>query len=101
MPYPHGGCMLAACGVPTTYSGNGLCGIAFGENARYLESSAWEKGLILDASAARILSERGIDVFAGSAIFPKHNRTRNTSEKMLSESNLVISDILRQSLIHR
>lgn len=62
MPYPHGGCMLAACGVPTTYSGNGLCGIAFGENARYLESSAWEKGLILDASAARILSERGIDV---------------------------------------
>ncbi len=61
-PYPHGGCMLAACGIPTTYEGDGLCGLAFGENARYLEDDALESGLILDASAARILTQRGVDV---------------------------------------
>lgn len=61
-PYPHGGCMLAACGIPTTYDGDGLCGIAFGENARYLDEKALETGLILDASAARILSQRGVDI---------------------------------------
>ena len=54
--------MLSANAVPTVYSGTGLCGICFGENAKYLPDSALEKGLILDLDAAELLQQRGIDV---------------------------------------
>ena len=54
--------MLSVNAVPTVYDGQGLCGIVFGENANYLPDSAFEKGLILDVSAAEILQARGIDV---------------------------------------
>ncbi len=47
--------------IPTTYYGVGCGGICFGENARELDPAALEKPLILDAVAARILSEKGID----------------------------------------
>ncbi len=53
--------MLAANAVPTVYEGSGCCGIAFGENARHLPEGAFDKGLILDARAAQILEELGID----------------------------------------
>ena len=53
--------LLTANTIPTTYEGQGICGITFGENARYLPDSAFEKGLILDAKAAMILEKRGID----------------------------------------
>lgn len=33
--------------IPTTYSGNGICGMAFGEQAKYLPDNAFENGLIL------------------------------------------------------
>ncbi len=54
--------MLSVNAVPTVYTGDGLCGIAFGENAKYLPESAFKKGLILDATAAEILQANGIDV---------------------------------------
>jgi hypothetical protein len=54
--------MLSVNAIPTVYEGTGLCGIVFGENAKYLPSTAFEKGLILDVSAAEILQEKGIDV---------------------------------------
>ena len=54
--------MMAACSIPTTYEGMGNVGAVFGENARYIPDSALESGLILDAKAAGILMERGIDV---------------------------------------
>ncbi len=50
-----------ASAIPTTYEGNGLCGMAFGEQAKYLPDSAFEKGLILDLKAAEILKSKGID----------------------------------------
>ena len=53
--------MLTSNAIPTVYDGQGICGIAFGENARYLSDRAFEKGLILDAKAAMILEEKGID----------------------------------------
>lgn len=65
VPYPHGGCMLGNCGIPTTYEGEGICGLAWGENARYLDDDAISHGLILDATAAKILTERGVDVGLG------------------------------------
>lgn len=54
--------LMAEHAIPTTYYGDGICGIAFGENSRHLPDDAFSKGLILDACAARILTEKGIDV---------------------------------------
>lgn len=55
--------MLSVNAIPTVYEGDGLCGIAFGENAAYLEENAFKNGLILDVSAAELIQEKyGIDV---------------------------------------
>ncbi|MBQ7386775.1 MAG: hypothetical protein IJW03_01275 [Clostridia bacterium] len=64
--------MLSTLSIPTTYEGVGVCGLAFGENARYLTDEEISSGLILDARAAEILSERGVDVGMKSiSDFPK------------------------------
>lgn len=54
--------LLTSHAIPTVYDGEGICGIAFGENARHLPKEALNKGLILDIKAANILQEKGIDV---------------------------------------
>jgi len=54
--------LLCAHAIPTVYEGDGLCGIAFGENARSLPDTARRHGLILDIKAAHILQQQGIDV---------------------------------------
>lgn len=54
--------MLASNSIPTVYEGSGICGIVFGENAKYIPDEAFKNGLIIDARAAQILFERGIDV---------------------------------------
>ena len=56
--------MLSDCSIPTTYYGDGICGIVFGEDARQLPLHALDHGMILDAHAAQILSARGVDVGA-------------------------------------
>ena len=54
--------MLTVHAIPTVWDGKGLCGICFGENAKYLPEDAFDNGLILDVTAAEILQERGVDV---------------------------------------
>lgn len=54
--------VLAENAIPTVWHGDGICGMCFGENARYLPDGALKNGLILDACAAKILKEKGIDV---------------------------------------
>lgn len=54
--------MLAAQSIPSVYHGLGTVGIAFGENAKYLDGGALDNGLILDLTAARILEASGVDV---------------------------------------
>lgn len=54
--------VLTASAIPTVYKGRGVTGIAFGENALDLDAACFENGLIIDALAAKILSDRGIDV---------------------------------------
>lgn len=66
-PYPMAGIFLAMNAIPTVYSGEGICSAIFGENARHFEISDFKKGAILDAVAAKILTERGIDVGLESA----------------------------------
>ncbi len=54
--------VLSHNGIPSTYEGAGVTGMAFGENARHLTENDMKKGLILDIAAAKILEARGIDV---------------------------------------
>lgn len=54
--------MLEGCSIPTVYGEQGICNAAFGEHARTLTQAELGHGLVLDATAARILTERGIDV---------------------------------------
>lgn len=61
-PYPADGAMLAGCGIPTIYRGKGFCNSVFGENAREYDLSLLKEGTILDATAAMILMERGVDL---------------------------------------
>ena len=53
--------VLSHNGIPSTYGGSGVTGMAFGENARHLPEEALKKGMILDIAAAKILQDRGID----------------------------------------
>lgn len=53
--------MLSDNSIPTTYTGEGVCGIAFGENIKMVPQEAFKKGLILDVRAAQILMKQGID----------------------------------------
>lgn len=47
--------------IPTTYEGDGIFGMAFGENGKYLPEKAFGRGLVLDLKAAEILQKKGID----------------------------------------
>ena len=80
--YPAAARILAANAIPTVYDGLGVTGIAFGENAYDLSEDCFENGLIIDLLAAKILTDRGIDVginALGEAIslkfqyFPDHD----------------------------
>ena len=59
--FPIAARMLADNSLPTVYEGEGVCGIAFGENIKMVPDSALRRGVIIDAEAARLLGERGID----------------------------------------
>ena len=56
------GQMLADAGIPTVYDGEGMCSAAFGEDIRYVPDQGFANGIIIDAWAARILTEKGLDV---------------------------------------
>lgn len=67
--------VLSANGIPSVYNGTGCAGIAFGENARQLPPEAFTKPLILDITAARLLTGKGYDVGItdfGDRIKPKY-----------------------------
>ena len=65
--FPAASRFLTANSIPSVYEGAGVCGIAFGEDARTLPREALQKGLILDAEAALILKDRGVDTGIESA----------------------------------
>ena len=48
--------------IPTVWEGEGLVGMAFGENVRHVPPEARRRGLVIDAWAARILMSQGVDV---------------------------------------
>ncbi len=61
-PYPTAGVLMGYCSLPTTYTGRGICRAAFGQNVQDLADGDLDGGLILDAAAAILLTERGVDV---------------------------------------
>lgn len=62
MVFPQAARILSANTIPIKFAGQGICGAVFGEDARQLPLEAVDQGLILDFAAAKILSERGVDV---------------------------------------
>lgn len=48
--------------LPVTYQDNGDATLIFGENARYIDEETLKNGVVLDAAAAKILIEKGIDI---------------------------------------
>lgn len=61
-PFTSAGLLLEGCSIPTVYGEQGICNAAFGEHARALTEAELGCGLLLDATAAQILTECGIDV---------------------------------------
>lgn len=61
-PLPAAGRMLAQLSIPTTFSDDGMCTALFGESARSYPLERLSQGAVLDGTAARILTERGVDV---------------------------------------
>ena len=76
---------LAACTIPTTYEGKGVGGIVFGESARAYGEEICDGGLILDILAAKILSDKGIDV--GLRSLGKEHRV--DSEYFIADDNTI------------
>ena len=54
--------LMSTCGIPTTWEGTGVVGVAFGPNVKYVPQAAFRQGLLIDAWAARILMAQGVDV---------------------------------------
>lgn len=86
--YPSAARVLSASAIPTVYEGVGVTGIAFGENAYQLTEEDLKNGMILDALAAKILTDRGIDVGidrVGAEISAKY-------QYFCAEDNYIIMD---------
>lgn len=79
---------LAANTIPTTYEGDGVCGIVFDENARHIPLDALKNGLIIDVSAAETLTSRGIDV--GIESFGRMT-SDGELEHFIDDGNLIFS----------
>lgn len=59
--FPRSAKAFNANGIPLVFEGSGVTGAAFGEDVNAVPEEALHKGLIIDAAAARILQEKGID----------------------------------------
>lgn len=62
MVFPLAARTLSYNTIPIKFQGEGQCGAVFGEDARQLPLEEIGKGMILDLAAAKILSDRGVDV---------------------------------------
>ena len=67
---PLAGILLGNLSLPTAYEGKGVGCAVFGEHARTVDPEAIRDGAILDAVAASILTERGVDVGLASSALP-------------------------------
>ena len=61
-PYPTAAIMLGSCGIPTTFTDEGICRAVFGESIKAVDTSDLGGGIFIDAIAAYTLTEMGVDV---------------------------------------
>lgn len=54
--------ILSENSIPTIWSGEGVFNMALGDNIKIMPEEEMKKGVIIDAKAARILIENGVDV---------------------------------------
>jgi len=54
--------VLSENNIPTVYTGEGVCNMALGRNIEIVTDEVMKQGVIIDASAAKILMEKGVDV---------------------------------------
>ena len=76
---------FAQTAVPTTYRGEGVTGACFGEAAHSLTHADCKRGMILDGSAAVILTKRGFDV----GICSIGNRVDGAPETFLADGEKI------------
>jgi hypothetical protein len=88
MFFSKAGRTLAYNSISTVYEGDGICGIAFDENARKLPLSALKNGLIIDIAAAEILTGRGVDVGLESI----NGIIHISSEHFIDDDNYIYAD---------
>lgn len=68
--------------IPVTYGKADGATLVFGENARYIDSNVLSHGAVLDAAAAKILFEKGIDVG-----FTAFKRVQSPNAEFFCDSN--------------
>ena len=74
--------LLADNSIPSTYEGEGTGSIAFGENIRYVPRQVFKNGIVIDARAAMILNEMGIDTGFETTGEEIHSSTEEFSNGM-------------------
>ena len=80
-------------GIPSTYYQSDNAVICFGENARYLPTEYLNRGIILDCVAAKILSERGVDVgyVSSQRAYPANEVWEDHIDKQLNAAPFLYS----------
>ena len=96
MVFSWGARLLSEISIPTIYEGTGEAGLVFGENVRHLPESAYEKPLILDLKAAKILKNMGVDTGVeafGAMLVPEQEIFDDGEHIHLAPSTRCASDI--------
>lgn len=95
--FNRGAEFLAVNGVPTCYGEGADYGAAFGEDARYIKSFC--KKMVVDAKAAKILSEQGYDLgFESMEVCPTPKFERMGDEKALLTYSICVNGYFKFNL---
>ncbi len=101
-PLPVAGEFLGFCGIPSTYTEQGICRAVFGESIQDIPDDRLGGGLILDAVSAILLTERGVDV--GLVANERLRRFVTGKAPLISESENVYAnstDTAEKTLLRR
>lgn len=96
------GKLTAASAIPSTYDGLGTCGIAFSENVKTVPEEALRHGLIIDAKAARLLEEQGIDtgiVRRGSKVHVTQEIYAQPEEYVAANYTAYVTEVSEQAQV--
>lgn len=88
------GAMIATSSIPTVYGDGGICRAVLGEDARHIDLDLIKQGAIIDGIAAKILTDRGIDVgLNGDVAFVSKNASYLTDKAEDGKMFITPSDL--------